>query len=115
MMFKDNWKKACCVMVVLNMFFLTMFVSVHPVKGYDTPLEILCLKIDEYVTILDNGEAEVNITITASSSDLADMYRETLAAPKTIDVDEEIPIPEGAKSYGHHKLGEGVIITSNNN
>jgi len=56
--------------------------------------EVLPITVIENVTILEDSSSQLALLINVPSSPLAEMYRRSLGAPLTVDVDEEIPIPE---------------------
>jgi hypothetical protein len=69
--------------------------------------ETLQLKMDENLVLSRNGTVRMAILMNVSAPQLADMYREILAAPTDAAVEEEVPIPENA-SVGVD-LGENEV------
>lgn len=68
---------------------------IHPVhaSGESTTLGMTTM---ENVSVLENGTLRISILMNVSSGPLADLYRKVLAASSTVNIEEEVPIPENA-------------------
>jgi len=67
---------------------------IHPVNASGGQRNLMTTLED--VSISENGTIHVSILMNASSGLLAEMYRKMLAAPTTVNIEEEVPIPENA-------------------
>jgi hypothetical protein len=87
-------KTASAVIVVLLLASILEFGFItHPVSASGDAEALRMITLED-VSILGNGTVQVSILMNASSGSLADMYRKMLAAPATVGIDEEVPIPE---------------------
>jgi hypothetical protein len=62
--------------------------------------EVLSMYDVEDVRVLKNGNAEVSLSIEVDNTELADMYRNILAAPGDAVLGEVMPIPENRTQNG---------------
>ena len=82
------------IIALLLSSILEIGLIIHPVNASGGQRNFMTTLED--VSISENGTIHVSILMNASSGLLAEMYRKMLAAPTTVNIEEEVPIPENA-------------------
>lgn len=102
--------------MILGIFFQAILVFPVRAIGQTEDVETLQLNMTEDIVMSRDGTVAMSLLINASAPQLADMYRQMLAAAADAGVEEEFPIPENASTkvdFGENAVEIPVTVREN--